>query len=193
MGTWPPLIEKPRIEYLERERRDRLTQHHVRLEIAPGRTTEDAYLLLPHGDGPFPTFSAELTERLPDPGNPRNPWQGGLRCGWLDLPLLRYAAEVAGPLDGIVVNHLDQLADGECLVSEAYRGAMPSPSPVANLSWQSRLTREVRAAEPLLSPATPDGIVRAVGEIAPVAITGRGPTHREREFNELRWRKRRGS
>jgi dienelactone hydrolase len=54
MGTWPPLIEKPRIEYLERERRDNLTQHHVRLEIAPGRTTEDAYLLLPEGDGPFP-------------------------------------------------------------------------------------------------------------------------------------------
>src|SRR5262249_52323749 len=60
-----------------------------------------------HGDGPFPTFSAELTDRLPDPGNPRNPWQGGLRCGWLDLPLLRYGAEVAGPLDGMVVNHLD--------------------------------------------------------------------------------------
>jgi dienelactone hydrolase len=54
MGTWPPLIEKPRIEYLEREQRDNLTQHHIRLEIAPGRTTEDAYLLLPDGDGPFP-------------------------------------------------------------------------------------------------------------------------------------------
>jgi hypothetical protein len=56
MGTWPPLIEKPRIEYLERERRDHLTQHHVRLEIAPGRTTEDAYLLLPDGEGPFPAM-----------------------------------------------------------------------------------------------------------------------------------------
>jgi len=54
LGTWPPLIAKPRIEYLERERRDHVTQHHVRLEIAPGRTTEDAYLLLPDGDGPFP-------------------------------------------------------------------------------------------------------------------------------------------
>jgi dienelactone hydrolase len=54
LGPWPPLIAKPRIEYLERERRDHVTQHHVRLEIAPGRTTEDAYLLLPDGDGPFP-------------------------------------------------------------------------------------------------------------------------------------------
>ena len=54
MGPWPPLIEKPRIEYLEQERRDPVTQHHIRLEIAPGRTTEDAYLLLPDGAGPFP-------------------------------------------------------------------------------------------------------------------------------------------
>ena len=54
LGTWPPRIARPRIEYLERERRDNLTQHHVRLEIAPDRTTEDAYLLLPDGDGPFP-------------------------------------------------------------------------------------------------------------------------------------------
>jgi dienelactone hydrolase len=56
MGTWPPLIDKRRIEYLERERHDHLTQHHVRLEIALGRITEDASLLLPDGDGPFPAM-----------------------------------------------------------------------------------------------------------------------------------------
>lgn len=54
MGAWPPLIQKPKIEYLQKERRDNLTQHHVRIEIAPGRTTKDAYLLVPDGDGPFP-------------------------------------------------------------------------------------------------------------------------------------------
>src|SRR5947209_12745687 len=54
MGPWPELLEKPRLEYLDKERRDGLTQHHVRLEIAPGRTTEDAYLLVPDGKGPFP-------------------------------------------------------------------------------------------------------------------------------------------
>ncbi len=54
MGPWPDLIEKPKIEYLEKERRDGLTQHHLRLEVAPQRTTEDAYLLVPDGKGPFP-------------------------------------------------------------------------------------------------------------------------------------------
>lgn len=54
MGPWPPQIEKPALEYREKERRENLTQHHIRLEIAPGVTTEDAYLLLPDGKGPFP-------------------------------------------------------------------------------------------------------------------------------------------
>jgi hypothetical protein len=53
MGPWPELIAKPKVEYLEKERRERVTQHHVRLEVAPGQT-RDAYLLLPDGDGPFP-------------------------------------------------------------------------------------------------------------------------------------------
>jgi hypothetical protein len=54
MGPWPPLVIKPRVEYLDEERRDGITQHHIRLEVAPGRMTDDAYLLLPDGNGPFP-------------------------------------------------------------------------------------------------------------------------------------------
>jgi hypothetical protein len=54
MGPWPALLRRPNVVFLEKERRERITQHHVRLEIAPSRTTEDAYLLIPDGDGPFP-------------------------------------------------------------------------------------------------------------------------------------------
>jgi hypothetical protein len=53
-GAWPALIEKPTIEYLKKERREGITQHHVRIEVAPKRLTEDAYLLVPDGKGPFP-------------------------------------------------------------------------------------------------------------------------------------------
>jgi dienelactone hydrolase len=49
MGKWPEVIEKPKLEYLERENRETFVQHHIRLEVAPGKTTEDAYLLLPEG------------------------------------------------------------------------------------------------------------------------------------------------
>src|SRR3954469_9665958 len=54
LGPWPPLLAKPKVEYLAQERRDNFTQHHIRLEIAPGRTTDGAYLLVPDGKGPFP-------------------------------------------------------------------------------------------------------------------------------------------
>jgi dienelactone hydrolase len=53
MGAWPPLIEKPKIEYLDNEKRDNFIQHRIRLEIAP-QQIEQAYLLIPEGAGPFP-------------------------------------------------------------------------------------------------------------------------------------------
>jgi len=54
MGAWPPLIEKPNIEYLVKERREDFTQHEVRIEIAPEQQTVDGYLLVPDGKGLFP-------------------------------------------------------------------------------------------------------------------------------------------
>lgn len=53
MGPWPPLIAKPKIEYLEKARRENFTQHKVQVEIAPGQMTA-GYLLVPDGKGPFP-------------------------------------------------------------------------------------------------------------------------------------------
>ncbi|HEY1375929.1 MAG TPA: adenylosuccinate synthetase [Gemmataceae bacterium] len=143
-----------------------------------------------HGEGPLPTFSAELTERLRDAGNPWNCWQGSLRCGWLDLPLVRYAAAVAGPLDGIVVNHLDQVRQADCQVCDAYRNVTPTPSAAPQLSRQGRLTEDLSRAEPVSSPATPDRILRSLGELAPVVMTGTGPTYQQRELTRLPFRER---
>lgn len=143
-----------------------------------------------HGEGPFPTYSAELTERLKDAGNPWNRWQGSLRCGWLDLPLLRYAAAVAGPLDGIVVNHLDQLRRSDFRICDGYRNVTLTASAAPHLSWQARLTDDLKRAEPALSAATPQRILRSLGEIAPVVMTGSGPTYEQRELIGLRFRER---
>jgi adenylosuccinate synthase len=144
-----------------------------------------------HGDGPFPTFSADLTSRYPDPGNPRNRWQGGLRCGWLDLPLVRYAVAVTGRLDGLVVNHLDQAGGVGFCVSDSYRNTRLEPSPVPDLAWQGRLTEQMWQAEPILTPATPAGVLRALASIVPVVVTGSGPTHRDRTCSGLSFRTRR--
>jgi adenylosuccinate synthase len=119
-----------------------------------------------------------------------DPAQGSLPCGWLDLPPVRYAAAVAGPLDGIVVNHLDQVRQTDCRVCEAYRNVTLTPSGAPQLSWQSHLTQELFRAEPVLSPATPDQIVRSLSELAPVVITSTGPTYQQRELAKLPFRKR---
>ena len=54
MGEWPALLAKPKVEILKTEMRGTVTQHHIKIETAPGRTTDDAYLLIPEGKGPFP-------------------------------------------------------------------------------------------------------------------------------------------
>jgi CubicO group peptidase (beta-lactamase class C family) len=53
MGPWPPLIEKPRLEYVEKTRRENFTQHRVTVETAPDWAS-NGYLLVPDGKGPFP-------------------------------------------------------------------------------------------------------------------------------------------
>ncbi len=54
MGPWPPLVEKPKIENLEKESHEGYTQQRIRVQVAPDRTSDDAYLLTPEGKGPFP-------------------------------------------------------------------------------------------------------------------------------------------
>jgi hypothetical protein len=53
MGPWPALIERPRMETLKEERRENFTQRRVRIEIAPGQTSE-GILLIPDGQPKFP-------------------------------------------------------------------------------------------------------------------------------------------
>lgn len=53
MVPWPPLIGKPKIEYLDSKPRENFTQHRVRVEIAPKQLAE-GYLLVPAAKGPFP-------------------------------------------------------------------------------------------------------------------------------------------
>ncbi len=53
LGSWPTLLEKPRIQILSKTNRETFLQQHIRLETAPGQMTE-GYLLIPSGRGPFP-------------------------------------------------------------------------------------------------------------------------------------------
>ncbi len=54
MGEWPPLIEKPKIKFGAKLRLEKHTRHRVEVEVAPEGRTVRGYLLVPHGEGPFP-------------------------------------------------------------------------------------------------------------------------------------------
>lgn len=64
-----------------------------------------------HGPGPFVTEDHEMTVSTPDSHNGTGKWQGNFRVGHLDLVAHRYALDVCGGTDGLVVGCLDRLAD----------------------------------------------------------------------------------
>jgi adenylosuccinate synthase len=150
-----------------------------------------------HGAGPLPTWDPELDARLLDPGNPANAWQGTIRRGWLDLVLLRYAAEIAGGLlDGLVVNCLDQLVDIAPKVCVGYRRppiANVARLPVSQAPWlaaQERLTELLDDAVPIYEQLSLTALCgRLADTVAPIAVTAAGSTWQERKVRELPFRR----
>ena len=131
-----------------------------------------------HGAGPFPTYSESLTKRLVDRGNPENQWQGALRCGGLDMVLLRYAAAVCDKLDGLVINHLDQ-ADGLPIYDkyDALQHQFADPKP--NFALSEYFAEALELVKPVSSRivcSSVDDVKAALGELAPIAVEGFGPT-----------------
>ncbi len=53
MGSWPTIVERPKMEVLETTLREDITQRRVRVQIAPDQISE-GYVLVPRGQGPFP-------------------------------------------------------------------------------------------------------------------------------------------
>jgi hypothetical protein len=75
MGTWPPVIERPKIERLGASRRENVTQTKVRVEVAPGGETVDGYLLVPDGAKASPAvfvpfYEAETSVGQKEKGQP---------------------------------------------------------------------------------------------------------------------------
>ena len=61
-----------------------------------------------HGAGPLPTETDTLRPLVSE-HNAFNPWQGGVRYGWFDAVLARYALDVVGGVDALLLTHLDLL------------------------------------------------------------------------------------
>jgi hypothetical protein len=73
MGPWPPLLGKPKLEYVSEEQRANVRQHAVRVQTAPARMVEDAFLLVPEGRGRSRRWSSFITRRRPGSVRPAMP------------------------------------------------------------------------------------------------------------------------
>lgn len=153
-----------------------------------------------HGAGPLPTHDAAL-DVLAEPHNDDHGWQGRFRRGHPDAPLLRYAAAAAGPLDGLLVSHLDALdraalrwcsgyvADAaadlcERDAADARRIVGLQLGPQGDLAYQERLTRLLERARPAYDAApiaSAGELLERMEAIAGCAawFTSRGPTHQD--------------
>ena len=159
-----------------------------------------------HGAGPFVSEDAALTNLLPDAHNQDNPWQRGFRVGYLDLLALRYALQVTGRVDGLVVTNLDRIKaipDWRVCTGYTYPGAAAEldddfdrqgalitairrPADPTDLVRQEQLTRRLMAVQPVYSdcphalPAYLEGVCAALG--LPIAMTSAGATWREKKY-----------
>jgi dienelactone hydrolase len=143
LGKWPPLLEHPRTEIIEKTNRENFSQARLRLEIAPNQF-EEAYLLIPQGKGPFPAvvvpyyepktsiglgqplrdFAYQLTKRgfvtlsIGSPGgSAREPDRKGAEC----QPLF-YLAYVAANACNALANMKEVIPDKIGIVGHSYGG-----------------------------------------------------------------------
>ena len=144
-----------------------------------------------HGAGPLPTVDVAL-DALAEPHNADAGWQGRFRRGHPDEVLLRYALKSVGPLDGLLVSHLDAVDAAPGLQwCRAYEMANTEDI-VTDLPWkhesdlthQQALTSLLQNITPryeqhrIASPAQWIGRAEEVSGL-PVLLGSFGPTHRD--------------
>lgn len=128
-----------------------------------------------HGPGPLPTETNALRGAVSEPHNQDNAWQGGVRHGWFDAVLARYALDAVGGVDRLAVTHLDavqraaawklcpayraklepgdrELVEGEPVAGALSRLATFGPG---QLERQARLARLLARVEPVLQGCEP--------------------------------------
>ena len=157
-------------------------------EAAPDRALEVWGVLrahaIRHGPGPLPTEDPALGTFVVE-HNRSNAWQGEVRYGAFDAVLARYALAHAGPLDALVVTHVDSLARRRTWpLANAYDldgvrvdrlPATPSPT----LDEQAELAARLMRARPELRHVDGDeatylaALEAAIGRS--IDVTARGP------------------
>jgi adenylosuccinate synthase len=141
----------------------------------------------------LPTHDPALDAACPEAHNASVGWQGPFRVGHPDAVLLRYALAVAGPLDGLLLSHLDLLSPhggrsrpplrwATAHVAADGRSWSQLPvSPTPDLDHQERLTRQLQNGSAVWGDAVRDATDWQAHLVAlsgcPVAWRSDGATH----------------
>jgi adenylosuccinate synthase len=130
-----------------------------------------------HGAGPFVTEDSGLTAAIQDQHNDNNDWQQTFRIGYFDPIALRYALDVTGPIDGLVLNHLDRLlGQRDWQVCSDYKQIGPEYDPSSrNL---------IRAPSPDL--VYQEGLTNGLFQAAPRYTTFKSGVFTEDDFSDYR-------
>lgn len=156
-------------------------------EMAPGSTMTQIGVtrcyMVRHGPGPLPTETDQLAPLVAE-HNRRNGWQGGVRYGWFDSILSRYALQQSGTLDTLAVTHLDILPK---LREWKYCVGYENPNLATeileansgSLEERVRITQELIEAEPIYEAcdAKEEVVIAKLEEFAgkPVQLASCGP------------------
>jgi len=162
-----------------------------------------------HGAGPFVSEDAHLTAAIQDRHNVDNPWQRAFRVGYLDLLALRYALQVTGRVDGLVVTNLDRMAAmPQWRVCTAYDYPGPAadlagdfehhgrrvtgirlPADPTDLPAQEWLTRRLMQMQPIYTGckrSRESYLAMLQNALSlPIVITSDGPSARDKEIRFL--------
>jgi len=161
-----------------------------------------------HGAGPFVTEDRNATACVQDYHNGNNPWQQTFRVGHLDYVALRYALNITGHVDGLVVTNMDrmnELSEWKTCNQYQYPGKPEDvkdlfsiqsshikdinvPANPTDLLKQEKLTKLLFKMQPLYEKKEKDvnSYIEQIGGTLniPIAITSFGATALEKKLHQ---------
>lgn len=154
-----------------------------------------------HGPGPLPTETDELQSVVYE-HNEQNEWQGGVRYGWFDAVLTRYALNTTDGVDFLAVTHLDALPnlkvwkyspgyeetssfDDTDILPTIANGVLTEIAirQMLSLEKRSQFTRALTNTSPVIEPCDPNEntVIQKMEFLTqtPVGIISRGPSAKD--------------
>lgn len=137
-----------------------------------------------HGAGPFPTETKDLA--MPEAHNRSDdPWQQTFRVGYFDLVLGRYASDVLGGVDEIVMTHMDRLPEVPTICASYFQspGVEITRIHPSGIEGDRRITKVLFEARPVYETggSRNDFLAQVEKDLAPITTLSFGPAAKDKQ------------